>query len=511
MSKKKKNIRRKKSNNLLKGMAAAGAVVGGGTIFAGNNAVYAAENEQGVIQSEEQIIESQSVSESTTESLSQAKSETSSFESEVSAATSAVEGNTVQTNQKAFVKRAPRFFNNVQAQSSDEQNIMLADETGNEKVVNENGAEQEAASLSVSGSVSGSISEVGSQISSESISGSEAESEMVSESSSISTSTENFKSESERLSTSSSLSTSTETSTYTSESESLSKEFTSASEAFESQKNQTLEDLITNINNTKQELEKIRQTAIKNNNTTLGEAYRLKADDLAKYLAQYNFYQKYGDGKITNTNTKFNNNGIGGSYDRNNTYLEYTTQGPQGSVKHTGYFDWIAVTEKKDSFGNLILDKDGKVQYKRVEYNQVPASEVAQIVVLKKAPIYSNPGNVDSYGNKESFYYYEDEFGKHFFLTEKETTNDVDHTEGSWWNPVYKTKYEYKALDSAKVQINSENGDEIEFKYNGITYKFSVLKESNGDHYYPYFGEVPDKLDSDEDGSTNDTVDCQII
>lgn len=82
MSKKKKNIRRKKSNNLLKGMAAAGAVVGGGTIFAGNNAVYAAENEQGVIgsQSEEQIIESQSVSESTTESLSQSKSETSSFE-----------------------------------------------------------------------------------------------------------------------------------------------------------------------------------------------------------------------------------------------------------------------------------------------------------------------------------------------------------------------------------------------------------------------------------------------
>lgn len=431
MSKKKKNIRRKKSNNLLKGMAAAGAVVGGGTIFAGNNAVYAAENEQGVIHSEEQIIESQSVSESTTESLSQSKSETSSFESEASAATSAVEGNTVQTNHKAFVKRAPRFFNNVQAQSSDEQNIMLADETGNEKAVNENGAEQEAASLSVSGSVSGSIAEVGSQISSESISESEAESEMVSESLSTSTSTEGFKSESESLSTSVSLSTSTETSTYTSESESLSKEFTSASEAFETQKNQTLEDLITNINNTKRELEKIRQTAIKNN-TTLGEAYRLKADDLAKYLAQYNFYQKYGDGKITNTNTKFNNNGIGGSYVRNNTYLEYTTQGPQGSVKHTGYFDWIAVTEKKDSFGNLILDKDGKVQYKRVEYNQVPASEVVQIVVLKKAPIYSDSGNVDSYGNKESFYYYEDESGgKHFFLTEKETTNEVDHYEGS--------------------------------------------------------------------------------
>ncbi|MGO5328868.1 hypothetical protein ACTQV6_01150 [Holdemanella porci] len=505
MSKKKKNIRRKKSNNLLKGMAAAGAVVGGGTIFAGNNAVYAAENEQGVVgsQSEEQIIESQSVSESTTESLSQAKSETSNFESEASAATYAVEGNTVQTNlENGFVKRSPRFFNNEQAQSSDEQNIMLADETGNEKAVNENSAEQEAASLSVSGSVSGSISEVGSQISSESISGSEAESKMVSESSSISASTEEFKSDSASLSTSTSLSSSTETSTYTSESESLSKEFASTSVAFDSHKNQTLEDLITNINNTKRELEEIRQTAIKNNNTTLGEAYRLKADDLAKYLAQYNFYQKYGDGRITNTNTKFNNNGIGGSYDRNNTYLEYTTQGPQGSVIHTGYFDWIAVTEKKDSHGNLILDKDGKVQYKRVEYNQVPASEVVQIVVLKKAPIYSNSSHVDSYGDKESFYYYEDESGeKHFFLTEIETKNV-----GTWWDPVYKTKYEYKALDSTKVQIKLENGDEIEFEYKGKTYKFSVLKESNGDHYYPYFGEVPDKLDSDEDGRTNDTT-----
>lgn len=364
MSKKKKNIRRKKSNNLLKGMAAAGAVVGGGTIFAGNNAVYAAENEQGVIHSEEQIIESQSVSESTTESLSQAKSETSSFESEASAATSAVEGNTVQTNQKAFVKRAPRFFNNAQAQSSDEQNIMLADETGNEKAVNENGAEQEAASLSVSGSVSGSISEVGSQISSESISGSEAESEMVSESLSTSTSTEDFKSESESLSTSvstsASLSTSAETSTYTSESESLSKEFTSTSDSFETQKNQTLEDLITNINNAKRELEKIRQDAIKNN-ATLGEAYRKKADDLAKYLAQYNFYQKYGVGKVTEISTQYNNNGIKEdkngnlisywNYERNNFFVKYQTA---DNKIYTGYFDWVAVTEKKDVYGNTL-------------------------------------------------------------------------------------------------------------------------------------------------------------
>lgn len=353
MSKKKKNIRRKKSNNLLKGMAAAGAVVGGGTIFAGNNAVYAAENEQGVIHSEEQIIESQSVSESTTESLSQAKSETSSFESEASAATSAIEGNTVQTNQKAFVKRAPRFFNNVQAQSSDEQNIMLADETGNEKVVNENGAEQEAASLSVSGSVSGSISE--------------AESEMVSESSSISTSTENFKSESERLSTSSSLSTSTEASTYTSESESLSKEFTSASESFESQKNETLEKLIRQINTAKQELEEIRQRAILNKQN-LGDDYRKKADDLAKLLAKYNFYQKYGVGEVTEISDQYNNSGLKydnngnytgeDNYKRNNFFVKYQTA---DNKEYTGYFDWVAVKEKKDVYGN--------VKYEFVQYN----------------------------------------------------------------------------------------------------------------------------------------------
>lgn len=75
---KKKNVRRKKSNNLLKGVAAAGAVVGGGTIFAGNNAVYAAENEQDAIlakEKQEELLEKQSVSESTTESLSNSTSD----------------------------------------------------------------------------------------------------------------------------------------------------------------------------------------------------------------------------------------------------------------------------------------------------------------------------------------------------------------------------------------------------------------------------------------------------
>lgn len=320
-------------------MAAAGAVVGGGTIFAGNNAVYAAENEQGVIgsQSEEQIIESQSVSESTTESLSQVKSETSSYENEGAVETSAVEGNTVQTNHKAFVKRAPRFFN-------DEQNIMTVDETENEKAVSENDAEIESASLSVSGSISGSISEVGSQISSESISGREAESEMVSESHSSSTSTEDFRSESESLSTSASLNSSMEASNYTSESESLSEQFNSTSLKFDSELNETLEDLIIQINASKAKLEAIRQEAI-NSDKTLGTDYRDEADNLAVLLAKYSFFQKYGVGKIDNSSYQYNNHAPGSNAKRNNFFVKYENK--DKSESHVGYFDWVGVTEKK--------------------------------------------------------------------------------------------------------------------------------------------------------------------
>ena len=492
MSKKKKNIRRKKSNNLLKGMAAAGAVVGGGTIFAGNNAVYAAENEQGVIgsQTEEQIIESQSVSESTTESLSQAKSETSSYESEASAATSAVEGNTVQPNQgKGFAKRVASFFNN-------EQNIMTVDETEQVKPVSENDAEQEAASLSVSGSVSGSISEVGSQISSESISGSEAESKMVSESLSTSTSTLDFKSESERLSTSASLSTSAETSTYTSESESLSKEFTSASESFETQKNDTLEKLITNINKTKQELEEIRQAAIKDNHHYLNgqyqnDAYRKKADELAKYLAQYNFYQKYGVGEVTEISTQYNNNGVysdnnGNSttsvnYKRNNFFVKYKTA---DNKIYTGYFDWVAVREKIGSDGKPMTDEKGNILYEYTPYEQTDPSKVAQIMVIEKAPIYSD----DSYGNHGSKFYYYEENGKiHAYFSEKDSRYF-----GIYHYPNFKEIGSF-----SKNDIISENGDTIIFKYNGNTYTFTVKTQTNDGHVFPYFGQVKDDLNID--------------
>lgn len=498
MSKKKKNIRRKKSNNLLKGMAAAGAVVGGGTIFAGNNAVYAAENEQGVIQSEEQIIESQSVSESTTESLSQSKSETSSFESEGAVETSAVEGNTVQTNQEnGFAKRVASFFNN-------EQNIMTVDETEQVKPVNENDAEQEAASLSVSGSVSGSISEVGSQISSESISGSEAESEMVSESLSTSDSTEEFnKSDSASLSTSTSLSTSAEASTYISESVSLSKEFTSASESFESQKNQTLEDLIYNINNAKRELEEIRQNAIKDNHHYLNgayqnDAYRKKADELAKYLAQYNFFQKYGVGKVTEISTQYNNNGVysdnnGNSttsvnYYRNNFFVKYQTA---DNKIYTGYFDWVAVQEKIGSDGKPETDKNGNILYEYTPYEKTDPSKMVQIMVIEKAPIYSD----ETWGNHGSkFYYYEDTDGKiHAYFSEKD-----NRYFGAYYSPNFKEIGSF-----SKDDIISENGSTIKFKYKGYEYTFTVKKTiDDNNQEFPYFGQVQDDLNIDANSST---------
>lgn len=97
---KKKNVRRKKSNNLLKGVAAAGAVVGGGTIFAGNNAVYAAENDQAPmgsqLQSDEQYIESQSASQSQTTSYTDSESDVTSYANAPVAISAADQGSVTQ-------------------------------------------------------------------------------------------------------------------------------------------------------------------------------------------------------------------------------------------------------------------------------------------------------------------------------------------------------------------------------------------------------------------------------
>ena len=525
---KKKNVRRKKSNNLLKGVAAAGAVVGGGTIFAGNNAVYAAETDQGPMglqsQTEEQYIESQSASQSQTTSYTDSESDVTSYSAAPAALSAA--------DQVSVAQDAPSTDGDVETEKADQNSVGTNVESKEEGVgkqfadalkdlatlgqgnvtltaegqegTNDNSASnKESVSLYVSGSMSESLSEVGSQISSESISGNEAESKMASESSSISASTEEFKSDSASLSTSTSLSSSTETSTYTSESESLSKEFTSASESFESKKIQTLEDLITNINNAKRELEEIRQNAIKDNHHYLNgayqnDAYRKKADELAKYLAQYNFFQKYGVGKVTEISTQYNNNGVysdnnGNSttsvnYYRNNFFVKYQTE---DNKIYTGYFDWVAVQEKIGSDGKPETDKNGNILYEYTPYEKTDPSKMVQIMVIEKAPIYSD----ESWGNHGSkFYYYEDTDGKiHAYFSEKD-----NRYFGAYYSPNFKEIGSF-----SKDDIISENGSTIKFKYKGNEYTFTVKKTiDDNNQEFPYFGQVQDDLNIDANSST---------
>ncbi|MEF2921945.1 MAG: accessory Sec-dependent serine-rich glycoprotein adhesin [Holdemanella sp.] len=317
---KKKNVRRKKSNNLLKGVAAAGAVVGGGTIFAGNNAVYAAENDQAPMgvqsQSEEQYIESQSASQSQTTSYTDSESDVTSY-SDAPVTISVAEqvsvpqdelstedgGETVVADQNTVGSNFEGKLEKVDKKIADTfkdfatlgQGNVTTTAEGQDKQDNSGNStsDNESVSLSVSGSMSGSLSEIGSQISQESVTARNSESEMISASASTSASTSAFVPESQRLSTSTSQSTSNEVSKYTNESASLSAEFNSTSLAFNEKKNDTLEKLIKNINASKARLEAIRQNAI-NSGSHLGEDYRKEADNLAVLLAKYNFYQKYG-------------------------------------------------------------------------------------------------------------------------------------------------------------------------------------------------------------------------
>ena len=253
--------------------------------------------------------------------------------------------------------------------------------------------------------------------------------------------------------------------------------------------------MITNINNTKRELEGIRQTAIKNN-TTLGEAYRKKADDLAKYLAQYNFYQKYGVGKVTEISTQYNNNGIredknGNSisywnYERNNFFVKYQTA---DNKIYTGYFDWVAVKEKKDVYGNTLKDVKGNVLYEYTPYWETNPLKVDQIMVIEKAPIYSDD---DWYNQGRKFYYYEDSNGIHAYFSKKDITY-WDSTSGR-----YKHQPDFKEIESFnKNDIRFENGDTIEFRYEGNWYTFKVKKTLHDKHEYPYFGQVQDDLNID--------------
>ena len=511
---KKKNVRRKKSNNLLKGVAAAGAVVGGGTIFAGNNAVYAAENDQAPMgvqsQSEEQYIESQSASQSQTTSYTDSESDVTSYSdapvtisvaeqvsvpqdelsTEDGGETVVADQNTVGSNfegklEKVDKKIADAFKDFV---TLGQGNVTTTAE-GQDKQDNSGNStsDNESVSLSVSGSMSGSLSEIGSQISQESVSASGLESEMISASASTSASTSAFVPESQRLSTSTSQSTSNEVAKYTSESASLSAQFNSTSLAFNEKKNDTLEKLIKNINDSKARLEAIRQNAI-NSGSHLGEDYRKEADNLAVLLAKYNFYQKYGvDGQITEVSAQYNNSGLrsdnNGNYtgkrnnSRNNFFIKYK----KNDDTYTGYFDWVAVKPQKNNDGSYRKDSKGNVLYEYTPYESTNPSDEIQIAVIEKSPIYSN-----SDGSK--FYYYKDADGKIHAYFSKE-----DYRIGSKKYPYFKEITSFN-----KEDILSENGSTITLRYNGtktFTVKTESVKADDGTtHVFPYFGEVPDDL-----------------
>lgn len=493
MSKKKKNIRRKKSNNLLKGMAAAGAVVGGGTIFAGNNAVYAAENEQGIIgsQSEEQIIESQSVSESTTESLSQSKSETSSFESEGAVETSAVEGNTVQTNQEnGFAKRVASFFNN-------EQNIMTVDETEGQKGTDEETVPDENKMTSeetvadenemTSEESSTSISTAESIVKSESYSASDAKSEALIESENFSNSESEslLKSEANYIedSKSISLAASESASQFKSEYQEGLNSLSQAKKDFESNSNRIdkYEKLCDEIVKLQEELESVHQSILKQSNPSLNTSYDGKrswyqvANDLSIKLAKYYFFQEYGVGEIKGDSGDWHRDGEGGSYDVNYIYLEYTDA---NGVVHKGYFDYI---EANDS-GYLSI-KNPK--------------DVTQVVVLKKETAYVNTSTVKVNG------YWTKIDGNYKYITEETKCNYYYSKTDENGNVKHYLKISgdltYNEIDSSRVIVNTDGSISVQNDNETLTFTRQNDKTWYGkDIGRPPFVDVPNLYDQDK-------------
>ena len=117
-------------------------------------------------------------------------------------------------------------------------------------------------------------------------------------------------------------------------------------------------------------------------------------------------------------------------------------------------------------------------------------------MVIEKAPIYSDESN-GNHGRK--FYYYEDVNGKiHAYFSENDTRNES----GPWWNQKIYYTPNFKEIESfSKDDIISENGSTIKFRYKGKEYIFTVTKAFNGEHEYPYFGQVQDDLNIDASSS----------
>ena len=325
MSKKKKNLRRKKSNNLLKGVAAAGAVVGGGTIFAGNNAVYAAENEQDVItakEKHEELIESQYASQSTTESLSQVDSETVAYDVEDETYSATVNGDVAQD--EGITTFIADFGEDRVAVASNE-------ETQDGETVQQPTSAEASTTLSLSEALIASESFIHSGLESEATSTSESYSTSVSLSDS--TSVENIESDSVSMSESTSLATNEFDSKYEAGSTSLSQ----AEEDFKNSEkyNKELDQIKTEIDQLKSDLDTIHKILLKESNPRLQTKYWINsiywknrkeqswydvADQLAVKLAQYKFIQTYGVGKIKPKTDKFVHNDL--NYEKNYIVIE---------------------------------------------------------------------------------------------------------------------------------------------------------------------------------------------
>lgn len=435
-------------------MAAAGAVVGGGTIFAGNNAVYAAENEQGVIgsQSEEQIIESQSVSESTTESLSQSKSETSSFESEGAVETSAVEGNTVP-----------------------DENKMTSEET----VADENEMTSEESSTS--------ISTAESIVKSESYSASDAKSEALIESENFSNSESEslLKSEANYIedSKSISLAASESASQFKSEYQEGLNSLSQAKKDFESNSNRIdkYEKLCDEIVKLQEELESVHQSILKQSNPSLNTSYDGKrswyqvANDLSIKLAKYYFFQEYGVGEIKGDSGDWHRDGEGGSYDVNYIYLEYTDA---NGVVHKGYFDYI---EANDS-GYLSI-KNPK--------------DVTQVVVLKKETAYVNTSTVkvNGYWTKidGNYKYITEEIKCNYYYSKTDENGNVKHY------LKISGDLTYNEIDSSRVIVNTDGSISVQNGNETLTFTRQNDKTWYGkDIGRPPFVDVPNLYDQDK-------------
>lgn len=383
MSKKKKNLRRKKSNNLLKGAAVAGAVVGGGTIFAGNNAVYAAENEQDLVvakEKHEELIESQHTSQSTTESLSQTNSETLMYETQDEAYSATVYADVAQNEDEGITSFLGDIEKDEIAVVSDGEALGDTTTTDGDNVVVEDATASTSTSLSLASSTS--LSDAESDIKEKSLSHSTSTSEAVRESTSysefesasLSTSILNFNDDS----LSASISLSTAESEYQSEYE---KGSTSLSQAEVNFKNSTnynteLEKLRKEINDLRDELYSIQESIKNSDYASLKVSYSGQrtwldvADELSVKLAQYYFFQQYGVGKITNPMGDWKKDGLSG-YDDNYIYLEYTTA---DGTTYKGYFDYI----EADDNGKLAKDTP---------------KNVTQIVVMEKQVAYTAQNN----------------------------------------------------------------------------------------------------------------------